>query len=316
MDLLPQPRRQLTATPTAPANVVSPWARNTATGRAHYAGRSPRSCGPPSKRCAGKLAAPGMCNPEDESPQVDGDPDLRERHAGSAHHQPNANTTPCSPPADRCCAQGNWARITGCRSPSSSPPRLDQLESGAGMAVTAIRHPGPDARRDPLGSRTPITTWRCSTGTPRSRSTSAAPAAPPPSGSGSCCTPPTAAAPSRAARCRATSAKPTTSMNGSTADPPTSTTSPSTAPPPQIPHQLRLENPQTPRRPHRMDPTTTIGHPTRTPRRGVNDYHHPERLLPNQDRVPSKRAWHDVAVTTARAIANLARSRTRYSMVG
>ena len=49
-------------------------------GRQHTDGMSPMRVAHPELRASleavfGKLAAPGMCNPEDQAPQVDGDPD-------------------------------------------------------------------------------------------------------------------------------------------------------------------------------------------------------------------------------------------------
>ncbi len=66
-----------------------------------------------------KLAAPGACNPEDQTPVVEN----RTPPAATPAANPNATTTPWSPASAPCSPPGTWAPTTGYRCPSSSPPR-------------------------------------------------------------------------------------------------------------------------------------------------------------------------------------------------
>ena len=70
-----------------------------------------------------KLAAPGMCNPDDDRAVRQRHP-VTGRHPGRhPHRAPNATTTPCSPPAAPC-----WPRVTSVSTtaypPASSSPPL------------------------------------------------------------------------------------------------------------------------------------------------------------------------------------------------
>ena len=61
-----------------------------------------------------KLAAPGACNPDDETPVVDATPDedaVRRDHRS----EPSATMTGSSPDCAACSPRGSWANTTGCR---------------------------------------------------------------------------------------------------------------------------------------------------------------------------------------------------------
>ncbi len=64
-----------------------------------------------------RFAAPGMCNPDDETPCVDGEPDRRGREQRSRAPPPNANTTPSTHWSAANSATRNSASTTDCRSP-------------------------------------------------------------------------------------------------------------------------------------------------------------------------------------------------------
>jgi hypothetical protein len=65
-----------------------------------------------------KLAAPGMCNPEDENPCVDGEPSADAVHADMRSQ--GATMTRSRLWVVRCWRRGSWASTTGCRPPPSS----------------------------------------------------------------------------------------------------------------------------------------------------------------------------------------------------
>lgn len=65
-----------------------------------------------------KLAAPGMCNPNDDTPCVDGAPSQ-----DAIDHDPrSAITTASMPRYVQCWRRGSWVSTTGCRRRSSSRP--------------------------------------------------------------------------------------------------------------------------------------------------------------------------------------------------
>ncbi len=68
-----------------------------------------------------KLAAPGMCNPADESP-ASAAPPRRPPSRATPAASPNATTTRYSPPPARCWPPVTSVNTTVCRRRSSSPP--------------------------------------------------------------------------------------------------------------------------------------------------------------------------------------------------
>ena len=83
-----------------------------------------------------KLAAPGMCNSADDEPCVGGTPSQAAiqgdtRSAGQRNHDAllAAGTRACWPPE-------NSVSTTVCPPASSSPPRCEELETGAGTGLT------------------------------------------------------------------------------------------------------------------------------------------------------------------------------------
>ena len=70
-----------------------------------------------------KLAAPGMCNPDDDTPVVDGPPSeeaVQRDTRSTAQRNHDGLNAACV----RCWRQESWASTTGYRRPSSCPPRL------------------------------------------------------------------------------------------------------------------------------------------------------------------------------------------------
>jgi Domain of unknown function (DUF222) len=78
-----------------------------------------------------KLAAPGMCNPDDQTPCVDGQP-LKKRFKAINGVKDNATTMRSKPWAGRCCARVSWVSTTGCRCRSSCPPPCRSWSQAAG----------------------------------------------------------------------------------------------------------------------------------------------------------------------------------------
>ncbi|EUA65686.1 hypothetical protein I553_8134 [Mycobacterium xenopi 4042] len=69
-----------------------------------------------------KLAAPGMANPYDEKPVVDGTP--AKTPCGTTRAAPRSVTTMgCTPGCARCWPAARWVCTTGCPPPSSCPRR-------------------------------------------------------------------------------------------------------------------------------------------------------------------------------------------------
>ena len=68
-----------------------------------------------------KLAAPGMCHPEDLTPCVDGTPS-QEATQADTRSASNATTTPWAPQCAPCWPAESSVNTTGYRPPSSPPP--------------------------------------------------------------------------------------------------------------------------------------------------------------------------------------------------
>ncbi len=68
-----------------------------------------------------KLAAPGMCNSDDETPCISGTPS-QAAIQGDTRSPGSATTTPCSRPPARCWPPATSANTTAYPPPSSSPP--------------------------------------------------------------------------------------------------------------------------------------------------------------------------------------------------
>src|SRR5208283_1478221 len=61
-----------------------------------------------------KLAAPGACNPDDETPVVDATP-MRMRCAAITDPRPSETMTGCLPDCAACWPRGSWVSTTACR---------------------------------------------------------------------------------------------------------------------------------------------------------------------------------------------------------
>ena len=81
-------------------------------------------------------AAPGMCNPDDEDPCVDGEPS-GENVSGDARSTGSATTTRSKPCAGRCWRRDSWAATTGYPPRSSSPPHSKSWNPAWGMRSPA-----------------------------------------------------------------------------------------------------------------------------------------------------------------------------------
>lgn len=75
-----------------------------------------------------KWAAPGMCNPDDDTACIKGRPS-QQQVQGDHRTRDNASMTPCWRWAATPCPRVNWAAITACRSPS---PSYDECTNGSG----------------------------------------------------------------------------------------------------------------------------------------------------------------------------------------
>ncbi len=170
-----------------------------------------------------KLATPGMCDPDDETPCVDGEPDREP--AAQRHPQPRSTptTTPGSRSAAWPCAPGAGPaqRVTGHRHRLHHPPRTREGRRGGGHRR---RIPAADGRPDSDGLALLPLPGRFRPA--HQPSTLPGPHQTPrlPGAADHAAQPRHAAAAGRAAPCRATGPKPITPPTGRTADAPTSTT--------------------------------------------------------------------------------------------
>ena len=97
-----------------------------------------------------KLAAPGMCNPDDETPCVDGEPaTTRYRVMRASPGQRNHDALKAMGRA--VLASGELGRHNGLPATIIVTTTLQDLQSGAGVAVTGGGTPAADARRHPVG---------------------------------------------------------------------------------------------------------------------------------------------------------------------
>ena len=223
-----------------------------------------------------KLAAPGMCNSADDDA-------VRQRHTLAGRHpgrHPQRRTAQPRRPARRRPRPAGLRRTRSAQRPARQHHRhhhTARTRSRRRQSADRRRHPAADARRDPARPATPTTTWPSSTKAKRWRSIT--PNAWPHQPSELCCTPKTAAARSPAAPCPATSARSTTATPTPPTPSPTSTTSPSACGPN---HKL-AEQGWTTRKNHHghtewiPPPHLDHGQPR------TNTYHHPEKLLRDDD---------------------------------
>ena len=210
-----------------------------------------------------KLAAPGMCNPADETPCVSGTPSQAAIQGDTRSLGASATTTPCSPPPAPCWPPVSSVSTTAYRPRIIVTTTLQELEAGAGQGAHRRRHPAADDRCDPAGRpRPPLP------GHLRQRQSAGALSHQTPglTGPANCVVrqgswlliP-------RLHRARATSARSTTATPTPPTPSPTSTTSPSACGPNhKLADQGWTTRKNQPRR-HRMDPPTTP-RPRPTPR--------------------------------------------------
>jgi hypothetical protein len=83
-----------------------------------------------------KLGAPGMCNPDDRRPCVDGEPSDAARH-GDTRSQPQRNHDAFTAMGRALLASGHLGQHSGLPATIIVSTTLQQLESAAGQAVTA-----------------------------------------------------------------------------------------------------------------------------------------------------------------------------------
>ena len=161
-----------------------------------------------------KLAAPGMCNPEGETPCVDGEPNDEIAHSDQ-RSQGQRNHDALKAMGRSIFASGELGQHNGLPATIIVSTTLQDLHSAAGVAVTAggTLLPMPDVIRLASQSHHYLVIYDKHT---RSRSTAAALNASPPQGSASFSMRSTAAAPGPAAPHRRTGAKSTTSTAGPT----------------------------------------------------------------------------------------------------
>jgi hypothetical protein len=159
-----------------------------------------------------KLGAPGMCNPDDEHPCVDGEPSEDAVH-GDMRSPGQRNHDALKAMGRAVLARASWAISTGCRLRSSSPPpcRIWKPPPGSVSPPVAACYRCATSSGKPAKA---TTTWWSTTNMIPNSSTVAAPNASPPQGSASCYTPWSEAAPAPAAPHRATGARSTTSTAG------------------------------------------------------------------------------------------------------
>ena len=174
-----------------------------------------------------KLAAPGMCNPDDETPCVDGPPaqvaiDRDARSPGQRRHDAlNAALR-------ALLASGKLGQHNGLPATIIVTTTLAELEAAAGKGLTGGGSVLPMSDVIRLARHAHHYLAVFDNATPLALYHTKRLASPV---SESCCTPRTAAAPPRAAPWAATTAKSTTSPTGPKPAPPTSTSSPSPAAP-------------------------------------------------------------------------------------
>ena len=169
-----------------------------------------------------KLAAPGMCNPDDDTPVVDGAPP-EEAVQRDTRTAPQRNHDGLNAAMRAMLASGNLGQHNGLPVAIVVTTTLDDLEAAAGKGLTGGA-PSCPCPRSSASPATPIITWRSSTRAKHSRCIT--PNGWPHRDNELSCTPETAGARRRAATSPATAAKSTTSKTGLTPTGPTSTSSP------------------------------------------------------------------------------------------
>ncbi len=211
-----------------------------------------------------KLAAPGMCNPDDDTPCVDGSPS-RAGHRGGSRSRGQRHHDGLLAALRAVLASGELGQHNGLPASIVVTTTLDELEAAAGRGLTGggTIVPISDVIRlarhahHYLAIFDKAKPWRCIT-----------PTAWPHLGSGLCCTPRTAAVQLPAAPCPATTAKSTTSPTTPPATPPTPTNSPSPAA-----HTTACCDP-------------AAGRPAKTPRVTPNGSHHRTWSAGDQGPIP------------------------------
>ncbi|SKY01965.1 Conserved protein of uncharacterised function possible rep13e12 repeat protein [Mycobacteroides abscessus subsp. bolletii] len=177
-----------------------------------------------------KLAAPGMCNPNDQSPLVDAQPadDAAERDTRTVaqRHHDALRAALRSTLVSTELGSHHGLPVTVIVSTT-----LRELEDSAGIAMTGAgtRLPMRDLIRAATHAHHYLSIFddhgrALYLGRSQRIASPPPPPPPPPPISASCYTPATVAAPTPTAMCPDTSAKPTTSPNAPTTAPPTSTT--------------------------------------------------------------------------------------------
>ena len=105
-----------------------------------------------------KLAAPGMCNPENDTPCVDG-PASQTAIQGDARSQPQRNHDALKAMGRSVLASGELGQHNGLPATVIVSTTLNELESGVRAGGHRRRHVVADVRCDPAWPATPITIW-------------------------------------------------------------------------------------------------------------------------------------------------------------
>ena len=218
-----------------------------------------------------KLAAPGMCNPLDEKPCVDGVP-TQDAIDKTPAAPPSANTTPCSPRTARCWPRENLGQHNGLPASIVVTTTLAELEAAAGRGLTGggTILPMSDVIRLARHAHHYLAIFDKGKALALYHTKRLASPA-----SGSSCTPRTAAVSARAARCPGYYCEVHHVTGYATAAAPTSTTSPSPAAPTTASSNPAAGPPANDAGRHRMIPPPHLerGQPR------TNTFHFPERLL-------------------------------------
>ena len=105
-----------------------------------------------------QLAAPGMCNPDDETPCVDGAPS-EVAVQGDLRSQPQRNHDALKAIGRSALASGELGQHNGLPVTVLVSTTLKELEAGCGQAVTGGGALPPMTRRHPDGQPCLSTTW-------------------------------------------------------------------------------------------------------------------------------------------------------------
>uniref|UniRef100_UPI003F67B217 13E12 repeat family protein n=1 Tax=Mycobacterium avium TaxID=1764 RepID=UPI003F67B217 len=124
-----------TATRTGPAAAASPWATNTPTACPNSAAGYPPELRATLEAVLAKLAAPGMCNPLDESPCVEGTPS-QTAIDGDARSAAQRNHDGLLAGLRALLASGNLGQHNGLPASIIVTTTLADLETAAGKGLT------------------------------------------------------------------------------------------------------------------------------------------------------------------------------------